>query len=120
MSKQEQCQHSHSCITKHNHIQLTWKDKFKWTIPLDSSNVGTFTLAPGYNRFSAFATEAHIIPKDEDDHPILLTKGGHVDLKCILDYNELLLKECLIQVNFDLQGPPSSKQQFTHKVTESN
>jgi len=30
-----------------------------------------------------------------------------------------LLKECLIQVNFGLQqGPPSSKQQFTHKLVE--
>jgi len=117
MSKQEQHQHSHSCITKHNHIQLTWKDKFKQTAPLDSSNVSTFTLAPGYNCFAAFAKEAHIIPKDKDDHPILLIKGGeHADLKCILDYNEPSLKEHLIQVNFDLQGPPSSEQQFTHKL----
>jgi len=76
MSKQERRQHSHSCITKHDHIQLTWKDKFKRTVPLDSSNVSTFTLAPGYNHFAAFAAEAHIIPEEEDDHPILLTKGG--------------------------------------------
>ena len=41
-----------------------------------------------------------------------------MDLKCIPDYNELLLKECLIQVNFDLQGPPSSEQQFTQELME--
>ncbi len=28
MSKQEWHHHSHSCITKHDHILLTWKDKF--------------------------------------------------------------------------------------------
>jgi len=67
ISKEEQCQHSHSCITKHDHIQLTWKDKFKQTVPMDSRNVSTFTLALGYNCFAAFATEAHIIPKDEDN-----------------------------------------------------
>jgi len=35
-----------------------------------------------------------------------------------MDYDKLSLKSHLIQVNFDLQGPPSSEQQFTHKVTE--
>jgi len=56
----------------------------------------------------------HIIPEYEDDHPILLTKGGeHVDIKCILDYDKTLLKSHLIQVDFDLQGPPLSEQQFT-------
>jgi len=80
MSKQEWCKHSHSCITKHDHIQLTWKEKFKWMVPLDSSNVGTFTLTPGYNHFAVFATETHIIPKEEDDHPILLTKGGNMQI----------------------------------------
>jgi len=39
MSNPERCHHSHSCITKHDHILLTWKDKFVQTIPLDSSNV---------------------------------------------------------------------------------
>jgi len=106
MSKQEWHDHSHSCITKHDHILLTWKEKFVSTIPLDQSNVGTFTLAPGYNNFEAFAAKAHIIPDNEYDHSILLTKWGeHADLKCILDYNEPLLKERLIQVDFDLQGP---------------
>jgi len=76
MTKQERHVHSHSCITKHDHILLTWKDKFVQTIPLDRSNVGTFTLAPGYKDFEAFAAKAHIIPDDEDDHPILLTKRG--------------------------------------------
>jgi len=47
MYKQEWCQHSHSCITKHDHILLMWKDKYKWTVPLDSSNVKTFILAQG-------------------------------------------------------------------------
>jgi len=28
MTKQERHDHSHSCITKHDHILLTWKDKF--------------------------------------------------------------------------------------------
>jgi len=76
MTKQERRDHSHSCITKHDHILLTWKGQFVWTIPLDQSNVATFTLAPGFKNFEAFATKAHIIPNDEDDHPILLTKGG--------------------------------------------
>jgi len=76
MSKQEWCQHSHSCITRHDHIQLTWKDKYKQTVPLDRSNVGTFTLALGYNCFAAFAAETHIIPKEEDDHPILIKQKG--------------------------------------------
>jgi len=35
-----------------------------------------------------------------------------------LDYNELSLKERPIQVDFDLQGPTSSEQQFMHEVTE--
>ncbi len=119
MTKQERRDHSHSCTTKHDHILLTWKDKFVQTIPLDQSNVGTFTLALGYKNFKAFAAKAHIIPDDEDDHPILLTKGGeHVDLKCIPDYNEPPLKEHPLQVDFDLQGPPSSEQQFTHKLVE--
>jgi len=41
-----------------------------------------------------------------------------VDLKCIPDYNEPSLKECPIQVDFDLQGPSSSEQQFTHELVE--
>ncbi len=57
---------------------------YKWTVPLDSSNVGTFTLAQGYNQFKAFSADTHIIPKDEDDYPILLTKGEHVDIKHLL------------------------------------
>jgi len=78
MTKQERRDHSHSCITKHDHILLTWKGKFIQTIPLDQSNVSMFTLAPGYKNFEVFAAEAHIIPEDEDDHPILLTKGGNM------------------------------------------
>jgi len=42
----------------------------------------------------------------------------HVDIKSIPGYKELSLKSHLIQVNFDLQEPPSSVQQFTHEVTE--
>ncbi len=41
-----------------------------------------------------------------------------MDLKSIQDYQEPLLKERPIQVDFDLQGPPSSEQQFTHKLVE--
>jgi len=78
MTKQERSDHSHFCITKHNHILLTWKDKFVWTIPLDNSNVGTFTLALGYKNFEAFDAKTHIILEDEDDHPILLTNGGNM------------------------------------------
>ncbi len=80
MTNQEWCAHSHSCITKHNYILLTWKDKFVRTIPLDSSNVGTFTLTLGYKNFKAFAAEAHIIPDNEDDHPILLTNAGNMQI----------------------------------------
>ncbi len=63
MSKQEQHCHSHSCITQHDHIQLTWKDKFTWTIPLDSSNVGTFTLTPGYKTFQHLPPKHSLFPK---------------------------------------------------------
>jgi len=28
ITKQERCDHSHSCITKHDHIMLTWKGQF--------------------------------------------------------------------------------------------
>jgi len=80
MSKQEQCQHSHACITKHDHIQLTWKDKYTCTVPFDSSNVETFTLTLGYKNFTAFTAEAHIIPEEKADHPILLTKGGNMQI----------------------------------------
>jgi len=76
MTKQEWCKHSHSCTTKHEHILLTWKGKFVRTTPLDKSNAGTFTLAPGYKNFEVFAAKAHILPDNEDDHPILLAKGG--------------------------------------------
>ena len=71
------------------------------------------------NHFAAFAVETHMISQDKDKHPILLTKarGEHADLKYILDYDELLLKSHPIQVDFDLQGPPSSEQQFMHEVT---
>jgi len=89
---------------------LTWKDKYKWTVPLDDSNVGTFYLAPGYTNFAAFTAETQISPGDEDDYPIHLTKGGeHADIKHLHDYYEPPLKSRPIQVDFDLQGPPSSE-----------
>ena len=80
MSKEERHTHSHSCITRHDHIMLTWKDKYKWTVPLDDSNVGTFYLTPGYTNFAAFAAETQISPGDEDDYPIHLTKGENMQI----------------------------------------
>ena len=54
-------------------ITLFWKQrKHKLTIPLDkASNVATFHLAPGYNKFEAFCAEAGLDPKQEDTKPII-------------------------------------------------
>ena len=48
---------------------LSWSGaKFKLTIPLDpSSNVATFRLAPGYERFMAFCAQAEIPIYEEED-----------------------------------------------------
>lgn len=48
---------------------LTWANgKFKLTIPLDpTSNVATFRLAPGYDKFFAFCAAAQIPQFEEED-----------------------------------------------------
>jgi len=50
-----------------------WKDKYQLTVPLDKSNVGTFTLALGYSRFQAFCVEENIDPNQDDKDPLCLS-----------------------------------------------
>ena len=51
-------------------ISLTWGNGSIKTVPLDrKSNVATFHLSPGYDRFNAFCVQANI-EADHDDNPI--------------------------------------------------
>ena len=51
-------------------VVLTWGNGSIKTVPLDrKSNVATFHLSPGYDRFNTFCVQAHI-ETDQDDNPI--------------------------------------------------
>ena len=54
--------------TNHNECKLFWKQgKHTLHIPLSTStNVATFYLAPGYNKFMTFCTEAEAVDQDND------------------------------------------------------
>ena len=119
MTKQEKQQHTHSCLTRHDHIMLTWKSTYKWTILFDKNNVGTFYLAPRYTNFAAFSTKAQVDLAQEDAHPIHLTKGGeHPDVLGLPKYTESPPKSTLVPVDFDLQGPHKSDMTFTHELNQ--
>jgi hypothetical protein len=48
-----------SCLTLHDRAILTWNDgRVTKTVPIDSQNVFTFDLAPGYRNFSAVCMQA--------------------------------------------------------------
>jgi hypothetical protein len=48
-----------SCLTLHDRAILKWKNgQATKTIPIDSQNIFTFYLAPGYHTFSAFCMQA--------------------------------------------------------------
>jgi hypothetical protein len=59
-----------SCLTLHNRAILKWKDgQATKTVPIDSQNVFTFDLAPGYYTFSAFCMQAQYDHDRNDCNP---------------------------------------------------
>jgi len=116
MSKKEKQRHSSWCVTYHDHVVLMWKDKYQLTVPLDKSNVGTFTLAPGYSRFQAFCVEENIDPDQDDKDPLCLSVSPWE--QWIEEPEPTQLKSKPVPVDFDLQGPPTLGQEFTKEVEE--
>jgi len=49
--KKKKQRHVSQYVTYHDHVVLVWKEKYQLTVPMNKSNVGRFTLAPGYSRF---------------------------------------------------------------------
>ncbi len=72
MSDKEKHRHASQCVTYHDDVVLMWKNKYQLTVPMDRSNVGTFTLALGYSRFQAFCIEENIDPNQDDKDPLCL------------------------------------------------
>ena len=95
--------------TFHNRIVLNWNQSQK-TIPLDTLNVATFHLAPGYKRFDLYCQEAKIDPDIEDTEPTILAHSAAL----IEDEPEDEQVEPEFRVNhplktsFDLDGPPQT------------
>jgi len=73
MSDKEKQRHASQCVTYHDHVVLMWKDKYQLTVPMDKSNVDTFTLALGYSRFKAFCVEDNIDPNHNNKNPLCLS-----------------------------------------------
>jgi hypothetical protein len=62
-----------SCLTLHDRTILKWNDgRATKTVPIDTQNVFTFDLAPGYQRFSAFCLQAKYDPVKNDQSPELV------------------------------------------------
>ena len=106
------------CETIHNKATLFWNQrKNKLTIPLDSSNVATFQLAPGYAKFNAFCAEAEVDYDAEQHDPI--TVNSTVVVSDDEDENDIVESRSEAQTEwcepvgttFDLNGPtPGTKQ----------
>ena len=60
-------------------MTLSWSQrKFKRTVKLDkATNVGTFSLAPGFKAFHAYCTECNLHPHSEDNSPAV-AEAAHV------------------------------------------
>jgi hypothetical protein len=105
------------CATYDDKVVFWWdQEKYKRTVPLDkgSSNVGTFTTAPGFSRFNAFCTECkmeeeadiiafetHVIEdSDSEDEAQGQDSEGGID-----DEEQALLREEPLTTDFKLDGP---------------
>jgi transposase InsO family protein len=113
--------------TVHNKVTLFWNQrKNRLTVPLGSSNVATFQLAPGYSKFNAFCAEAEvdyekeqedpiiidaseIVPDDEDDDDIVQSGSDTTDET---DWCQP------VDTEFDLNGPEKARQQLPNYIDD--
>lgn len=58
-----------SCLTLHDRTILPWGNSFRKTVKIDSQNVFTFQLAPGYTNFTALCAEIGYDQHNNDHHP---------------------------------------------------
>jgi hypothetical protein len=102
--------------TVHNKVTLFWNQrKNRLTVPLGTSNVARFHLAPGHAKFSAFCAEADVdydkehgdqitveslqVVSDGEDEDVIVESGS--------DLNET--DRCQpIEAKFDLNGPTTA------------
>ncbi len=117
MSDKEKQRHASQCVTYHDHVVLMWKDRYQLTEPMDKSNMGTFTLALGYSRFQAFCAEENFDPNQDDKDPLCLSFSFQE--QWIEEPEPTQLKSKPMQVDIDLQSPPSLCQEFTKEVEEA-
>jgi hypothetical protein len=62
--------------TVHNKVTLFWNQrKNRPTVPLGTSNVATFQLAPGYAKFRAICPEAEVDYDDEQNNPVTVASS---------------------------------------------
>jgi len=116
MTKHERPDHSHSCITTTSCLP----GRASLLEPSHGQKQCQYVYpSTGIQELQSICHQStHYSQQQRQPSHTLNKRGEHEDLECIPNYNEQLLKECLIQVNFDLQGPPLFKQQFTHKLVE--
>jgi hypothetical protein len=67
-----------SCLTLHDRAILKWKDgQAIKMVPIDSQNVFTFDLAPGYYTFSAFCMQAQYDHDGNDCNPATMPPASY-------------------------------------------
>ena len=91
-----------------------------------TTNVATFSLAPGYRNYKLFCQEAAVIGHEEDKNPSTLTSlsNDKEEEKCSIAYRPTNHKSDWGQSSetdvrprlFDLDGPPSQNQSGTKQV----
>ena len=107
--------------TFHDRVVLTWnKGKSVKTIPLDQANVATFTLAPGYTRYSLYCKEAQIDIDKDDLQPEIIADSAAL----IEDEEEDEETDPEYQVNapkvtsFNLDGPTTPSHNTPHIIED--
>lgn len=113
--------------TVHNKVTLFWNQrKNKLTVPLGTSNVATFQLAPGYAKFSAFCAEAEVNYDEEQSNPITV-ESSQVVSDDEEDEDDIVESGsdpdetdwCRpIDAQFDLNGPKTADQQTPNIVED--
>lgn len=112
--------------TVHNKVTLFWNQrKNRLTVPLGTSNVATFQLAPGYAKFSAFCAEADVDYDDEQSDPITVEPSQVVSddededdiVESGSDVNEADWCQP-IDAQFDLNGPTTADKQTPNIVED--
>ena len=111
--------------TVDDRVILYWKQKqHRKTVLLgEKDNVATFHLAPGFNEFDVFCTEAEYDPATEEQNPIIMDPAEvSDDEQQDLEEDDNMSMDESLEVNeprtFDIDGPSTNEQDMLPRVIQ--